>query len=446
MRLEMNKQQKIKGMYEFVKDNLYFCLDDIAIGEDTFNSTLIFEFLTHLNKGKQMLFGEYGLGKTTSSENVTALMEGLPLEVILSAEVRGHPEQTEEKMLARPDLGELNLGNEKVLWSYFVLNSSKILDEINRLPPSKLNVMLDGIDRGNWKYLSDMIQNGDFTLFATCNYADSGNSDLNEAALDRFDIATESKRPSLMQLSMIKDMPRESKAYLSDAEVTKRVLAIYDSKTLSYQEKLTQVSEIKEQFKEDLEGRIGIPVLSTSELNEANAEIKEIKFSDEADLFYTFLLAELASCQTYGMKRATESCPSGCHFLDYGCGQIENGLSVRGTLAISKYAKSLAWLGEKDAVTVDDIEKVVPYAIWHKMEFSDNFVASLKDDQRTDPLELYAAKRLVADIKQRFVENVNTMSNYVVLMRDGNTSEAAKLIEDKDHPVFKEFNRMSWLR
>ena len=51
---------------------------------------------------------------------------------IWASEVGGHPEQTEEKIVGRPDLGKLNQGQEEVVWSSFVQLPVKIVDEINK--------------------------------------------------------------------------------------------------------------------------------------------------------------------------------------------------------------------------------------------------------------------------------------------------------------------------
>lgn len=433
-------------MYEFIKDNVYLCLPDLEVNGQEFNSTLLFEILSCLNKGKQMLFGEYGFGKTTSAEYVAALMDALPREVVLASEIRGHPEQTEEKMVARPDLGKLNAGVEKVLWSYFVLNPTKIVDEFNRLPASKQNILLDGIDRGNWKYLSDLVQTGDFTLFATCNYEDLGNSALIEPVLDRFDIATESKKPSLTQLSMIKDISDDVKKVLDDREISDKIFEIYDAKDIGYEEKQDKVNEIRESYRKKIEEKTGLELLAQDEIKDIKKEMNEIEFANDADLFYTFVLSELTSCQKKGMKRANESCPGGCHYVDYACAKVKNGLSVRGALAIAKYAKSLAWITGKDKVTVEEVEKVLPYTIWHKMGFDEGFASQFKEDERTEPIKLYAAKKLVESIKHRFTEQMPMIKNYVCLMRDGKYDEAKEYAADKDHPIFKEFEMKSWVR
>lgn len=442
----MRTQDKINGIMDYVKENLYHCLDDIVVNDQTFNSNLLFEVLTYLNNGNQLLFGEYGFGKTTSAENITGLLDGLPRETVVSSEIQGHPEQTEEKTIARPDLGKLNNGDEEVLWSYFVLSPSKIIDEINRLPPSKQNIIVDGIETGNWKYLSSFIQNGEFPLYSTCNYADSGNNELIEPILDRFDIATESKRPGLEGFVTIKDTPKDVKNILADKDISNRIFEIYNSKELSFEEKTERVNAVKSEYKRRIEEKTGIDLLSDEEINKSREEIDSMEFSEKAEMFYSFTMSELISCQSKGMKRANETCENGCHFLDYACGKTENGVSVRTALATANYARSLAWLNGKEEVTIEEVECVLPYTMWHKVEFKDGYMSKFKDEERTDPLQLYTAKQLVGEIKERFNEQENMLTNYICMRRDGKDKEASDYVAEADHPVFKEFERQSWLK
>ena len=144
----------------------------MEINGSRFNSALLMSLLTGLCQGRELIIGEPGLGKTTSAEYICALIYRFPLGTIWSSEVSGHPEQTEEKIIGRPDLGKLNQGEEFVIWSNFALLPIKIVDEINRLPETKQSIILNGVDRGNWEYLNDTVINKEFCLFATANYQD----------------------------------------------------------------------------------------------------------------------------------------------------------------------------------------------------------------------------------------------------------------------------------
>ncbi|MDH3803369.1 MAG: AAA family ATPase, partial [Deltaproteobacteria bacterium] len=149
----------VRELYDFIQSRLYFNRPDLQVGGEQFNSTLLFTLLTALTGGKALIIGEPGLGKTTAAEYVGSLLYQLPVGTVWASEVGGHPEQTEEKIIGRPDLGKLNQGQEEVVWSHFVQLPVKIVDEINRLPETKQSMILDGVDRGNWEYLNEMILN-----------------------------------------------------------------------------------------------------------------------------------------------------------------------------------------------------------------------------------------------------------------------------------------------
>ena len=121
-------RQDVQSILEFVADDLYLNRPDLENAEREYNATLLMSVLTAL------IVGEPGFGKTTSAEYVGSLLYRIPLGTVWEAEVSGHPEQTEEKIVGRPDLGELNQRNEDVVWSGFAVLPIKIVDEINRLP------------------------------------------------------------------------------------------------------------------------------------------------------------------------------------------------------------------------------------------------------------------------------------------------------------------------
>ncbi|MBT3603815.1 MAG: hypothetical protein HN521_12165, partial [Candidatus Latescibacteria bacterium] len=129
-----NQQNTVQEILSFIQDRLYFNRADLEVKGEKYNAALLFSALTGLLGGKALIVGEPGLGKTTTAEYVGALLYRLPLGMIWEAEVSGHPEQTEEKIVGRPNLGALNRGEEDVVWSAFARLPVKVVDEINRLP------------------------------------------------------------------------------------------------------------------------------------------------------------------------------------------------------------------------------------------------------------------------------------------------------------------------
>ena len=109
-----NERVRTKALhiYTYIRDHLYLNRPDMTVNGEDFNSALLMSLLVGLCRGKALIIGEPGLGKTTSVEYVGALLYRIPLGTIWKGEVSGHPEQTEEKIIGRPDLGKLNLGEE----------------------------------------------------------------------------------------------------------------------------------------------------------------------------------------------------------------------------------------------------------------------------------------------------------------------------------------------
>ncbi len=188
-------QDRVLEIYRLIEDQLYFNRPDLEIKGEKYNAAILMSLLTALKQGKELIIGEPGLGKTTSAEFICSLIYQFPLGVIWASEVSGHPEQMEEKIIGRPDLGKLNQGEEDVVWSNFTQIPTKIVDEINRLPETKQSMILDGVDRGNWEYLNEMLINEEYCLFATANYQDGGTNTMIAPLVDRFDVMIESKHP-----------------------------------------------------------------------------------------------------------------------------------------------------------------------------------------------------------------------------------------------------------
>ena len=84
------------------------------------------------------------------------------------------------------------------------------MDEVNRLPPAKLSILYQIVDRGMTKYGSEVHKVSEGPLFATANAPDSGNFPLPLPFRDRFDIgviATELNPQYIQRLGTAQPMP-----------------------------------------------------------------------------------------------------------------------------------------------------------------------------------------------------------------------------------------------
>jgi len=440
----MDLQTKVEGLYAAVSDGFYRNIPELEVTTGKtrakYNSALLFSTLTALNNGKILLFGEYGGGKTTSSEYVLSLFRGIPLDILQSAQIRGHPELTEEKTVGRPDLAKMNRGiGEEVVWEFFPLLPGHIIDEINRIPESKQSIILEGVGRGIWRYLREIIFTGKTPLFATNNYADKGNMELIPPMKDRFDVAVESRFPGVehsLDIMLDYENPLDERLRNEDISAQMRE-ALQDGRTAR-----ERLAPLLEQYRGHLAQSLGVETLSAAELRQISEEIRATPLDQQATMLMRVLISELNWSPDYGQKRSGEL-PRQGHDRGYLFNRIENAGSRRMEKAIVHYARSLAWLTRSDSVDEEHIGLVAPYAMWHRVTWTEDFLKELRDHTREDPLELYAAKHAVAGLVSRWGENQQWLTEFFgdreKALRDGAAFHAfEEKYKDHQHPIFRQ--------
>jgi len=125
------EQQKVRALYNLIGDRgLYvntnfdvfpkapeelslsggtgYKIPLIQENSNAYASPLLFATLTSLlNHGTMLVTRAPGIGKTTGAKFAGHFFTGTPLEEILASEIQGHPQLTEEKMVASYDIGKL---------------------------------------------------------------------------------------------------------------------------------------------------------------------------------------------------------------------------------------------------------------------------------------------------------------------------------------------------
>lgn len=428
-------RKKVGRIYNFIQENLYLNRSDIEINGYRFNATLLMSLLTGLCQGKALIIGEPGLGKTTSAEYVCALMYRFPMGTIWSSEVSGHPEQTEEKIIGRPDLGKLNQGEEFVVWSNFAQLPIKIVDEINRLPETKQSMILDGVDRGNWEYLNDSIINPEYCLFATANYQDRATHTIIAPLIDRFDVMVESKHPgpNLAYIIGTQGSPNHTLRHAELETEFKRIL----SQRIPYDRRMEQIAGLCNRFGEHLVQEADIPSLSGEERNEIGDQLTALSFDLDANAFLRLMLTELSFCYRYGQKRSHEICDQGCHFTEYLCHAVRNCASNRIPMSVHTMSQAFAWFLGDEKVDLQHIRIVLPYTLAHRIQWKEEVVARSEKETRTDPLEIYMARKAVDRIHRRYMEQSPEIKKALAVASRIAEAEDLEPIQG-DHPIYWE--------
>ncbi len=439
-------QDKVIGLYKRIKNDFYLCRNDLSVSGEGYNSALLFGVLTELNKGNQLLFGEYGGGKTTSAEYLNSVFNSLPLDLVKRVALRGNPQFTEEKMIGRPDYAKLHGQEEKVVWQHFVLVGPKIFDEFNRVPESNQAMVLNGVDRGEWNYLNDFISTGRQPFFATCNYSDKGNNGLIPPMLDRFDVAVESKFPGVANALFIsQDYGNEKDGFLGDPGLTRKALNTLNSGK-PYDEVQKELADITTSYTDKLR-REGLDILDDGEKRKIEQEIKKMPLDRDAQTYFAFLISEMNVSPHYGQKRSIDPTAESSDGLYLQTAFVGSG-SRREEKSIMRYAQSLAWLQKQDTTNLDHIIQTAPYALWHRLKWTDEVQSRFRDHEREDPLDLYITKLLLHEgtdefpgVKKRFAESGSNYQRVLDLIRHRKNKEAlahskACAASGKGHPIF----------
>jgi len=424
---------KFNKIYAYIKDNIHFCNNDFSLNKNNYNTAVLTGMLTSLVNGKMIYVGEYGQGKTTLSEVISSLMFSIPPVAVEASSVKGHPELTNEQLVGRIDLGLYSQGIEKTIWSDFVFSKSKIIDELNRIPEHKQNILLMGMQSGMWKNLSEYVQCEEGPWFATMNYKDKGNNGIVPPLLDRFDISVEAKSPGINNMRLITYANKISFDY---PDIDFAYASLMGKKGLTYQEYVSEMSVLKNEFRERTFRDKGLELFTNEELNEIQEEIKSKTFKNNAMYFLDVIFAELGTCQHYEEKRTTDICPEDCHFSTYACKQTKNSISVRTIQAVNKYSKAISWLDNKSEVDTNHVQSILPLTLWHKLEFDDDLFSKYEKKGRTEPAKLATTNAILGDITKRSRKILSAQKEVVGYMLSNQEKEAKKKADSMDHPVF----------
>jgi MoxR-like ATPase len=319
-----------------------------GIKRNAYTSPLLFVTLTGLlNHGTMLLTGGPGIGKTTGSELAGPMLTGTSLEDVLASEILGHPQLTEEKMIASYDLGKLVHSGEKlVIPSKFLECPVKIIDEVTRIPTDTFSILMKLVDTGKAVYGGKLLIGKEGPLYATANYTDEGSFELTPPGLDRFDVAVMVTSPAPWDLRIIRKKGDEK---LNGG--------------------IEDLAKFPEELKLDLT-KIRKEINSLPEETESGrSQVEEF-----TDFIYSSLRFSEAASQN--LSRATKgnawamnqnNSPAG-HFSTNPHVDTVNELTIRTMKAMPRYAKAFAWFNGDDKASLTHLKKVIPYLLWHKIQ------------------------------------------------------------------------------
>jgi MoxR-like ATPase len=348
-------------------------------------------------RSAMLLVGGHGGGKTTLAKILGRMMTGKSLDEVEDGILRGHPQLTEEKMIATLKPGPLMKdGVEVVVWRRFVIDFWKIIDEVNRLTPHAQNILLSLLAEGEMKYYDEIKRCEEYCLYATLNPADSGTFEIGPPFLDRFGIAVPITMPTVNDLELI--------------------LASRDDRLFGYDE-LWQVPA----------------VLTEENLLTIWNLADKVTVSAEASEFMRSVVREFGACiradksQSTGLTVETGLC-DGCHFntTKSVCNKVIIPLSVRAAKDLNRYSKAAAWLVGATEVSVEIVKSLAPLVFWHRTQY-------VRDELDRSPYygDLYDyTKHLVELAASRFAQRAPAITIMDSLKQGKESKEAMEELKE----------------
>jgi len=437
-------KDKIRKLYELIRDRFYLGDELLQVGDKAYLPVALFGTFSLIIGGKELVLGDYGSGKTSSSERISSLVKGLPLEFVQAATIHAHPEQTEEKMKATLDLGALEKeGKEVVKWKITPFSPVVIIDEVNRLPVGKQSILLNEVDRNIWSYRGDTLMlKQPKTFFATINYQDIGATKLIPPLLDRFDVAIETGPSHPVRKRIIRRGIDEE--ILKDKKLSQHLIdtILQNNETGSADELVDYINQKTEEFKQELEARfrrqgIEIEIPRLAEVDAIGKEILSMPIAEEVELLMDYLGQEV--CCHYTLQKEFSRC-DGCHYQNYICSDLYN-LSNRAEQSIFKYSKALAWMAGDGEVTLEHLVAIMPYALWQRSPLSDKKRSEVKDIEKNSSDDWYAVGDLLRELKKRWEEHRGYQIEAYTAMKNGDSEKLEELAQQIEHSFFQSLVR-----
>jgi predicted nucleic acid-binding Zn-ribbon protein len=154
--------------------------------------------------------------------------------------------------------------------------------------------------------------------------------------------------------------------------------------------------------------------LNAFDLKIAQEEVKDIRYSEEAELFINVIISSYRLCDRIS-KESNDSITvekglcNGCHFNapEKVCNKVIHPLSVRVKEDLYRYGKALAWYLGDTEVQPNHIKVLAPYMIWHRSSLSKSFKNELKEGRFESGIfslniELDSTKELIDKISFEF--------------------------------------------
>lgn len=334
--------------------------------DQSYSSFVLLPLLTFAVRGRCLLIGGPGRGKTASAV-LMGVLAGYPIQDVRRAMQHGHPQLTVSDMFGTPlpkDLVQADsLADVDVAWRSWLGMRVKIVDEYNRIPTRTQSALLTVLADGYVEVFDQFYETGESAWYLTANDdAGGGTYQVVEALRDRIDVVVHALP---FNNRFLGDLVARAEQGIHPERAVPESIVFDDAQHERLHREVTAV-RIERPVRRRLEF-----FASQLELLEGSAWQFEYRTKDTARL--AGIDPHLVARSDTGRDRLS----------DIGS-QTLNGLSVRALQSLVAYAKAMAYFRGRTSVGLDDLRAVLPFVLHDKLVPDQQ--STVFDDVEREPL------------------------------------------------------------
>lgn len=334
--------------------------------DQSYSSFVLLPLLTFAVRGRCLLIGGPGRGKTASAV-LMGVLAGYPIQDVRRAMQHGHPQLTVSDMFGTPlpkDLVQADsLADVDVAWRSWLGMRVKIVDEYNRIPTRTQSALLTVLADGYVEVFDQFFETGESAWYLTANDdAGGGTYQVVEALRDRIDVVVHALP---FNNRFLGDLVARAEQGIHPERAVPESIVFDDAQHERLHREVTAV-QIERPVRRRLEF-----FASQLELLEGSAWQFEYRTKDTARL--AGIDPHLVASSDTGRDKLS----------DIGA-QTLNGLSVRALQSLVAYAKAMAYFRGRASVGLDDLRAVLPFVLHDKLVPDQQ--STVFDDADREPL------------------------------------------------------------
>ncbi|WP_309232706.1 ATPase [Actinotalea sp. JY-7885] len=318
--------------------------------DQSYSSFVLLPLLTFAVRGRCLLVGGPGRGKTASAI-LMGVLAGYPVRDVRRAMQHGHPQLTVSDLFGTPLPRDLvaaeRLADIDVAWRTWLGMRVKIVDEYNRIPTKTQSALLTVLADGYVEVFDQIYETGASAWYLTANDdAGGGTFQVVDALRDRIDVVVKALPFNNRFLGDL--VTRAERGVRPEDNVPPEIVFSADEHDRVHREVLA----------------VHLPAAVRRRLEYFASQLEVLEHAAWQLEYRTKDTARLAGVDPHTLSVADTGRD---RLADVGA-QTLNGLSVRALQSLILYAKAMAYFRGNAQVTLADLRAVLPFVLHDKLQ------------------------------------------------------------------------------